>query len=76
VEVDPHDPTTTSKLEAPMQSLNQLPMVTNLAGLQDQPNHEDRFLRAIEERARKRCKQTGVLLEGGVLNSRRRTDCS
>ena len=32
VEVDPHDPTTTSKPEAPMQSLNQLPMVTNLAG--------------------------------------------
>jgi hypothetical protein len=32
VVVDPHDPTTTSKLEAPMQSLNQLPMVTNLAG--------------------------------------------
>jgi hypothetical protein len=32
VVVDPHDPTTTSKPEAPMQSLNQLPMVTNLAG--------------------------------------------
>ena len=32
VVVDPHDPTTTSELEAPMQSLNQLPMVTNLAG--------------------------------------------
>jgi hypothetical protein len=32
VVVDPHDPTTTSKLEAPMQSLNQLPMVTDLAG--------------------------------------------
>ena len=31
VEVDPHDPTTTSEPEAPMQSLNQLPMVTNLA---------------------------------------------
>jgi hypothetical protein len=31
VVVDPHDPTTTSKPEAPMQSLNQLPMVTNLA---------------------------------------------
>ena len=31
-EVDPHDPTTTSKPEAPMQSLNQLPVVTNLAG--------------------------------------------
>jgi hypothetical protein len=32
VVVDPHDPTTTSKPEAPMQSLNQLPIVTNLAG--------------------------------------------
>jgi hypothetical protein len=32
VEVDPHDPTTTSEPEAPMQSLNQLPMVTNLTG--------------------------------------------
>jgi hypothetical protein len=32
VVVDPHDPTTTRKLEASMQSLNQLPMVTNLVG--------------------------------------------
>jgi hypothetical protein len=31
VEVDPHDPTTTSEPEVPMQSLNQLPMVTDLA---------------------------------------------
>jgi hypothetical protein len=30
VEDDPHDPTTTSEPEAPMQSLNQLPVVTNL----------------------------------------------
>jgi hypothetical protein len=30
-EDDPCDPTTTSKPEAPMQSLNQLPMVTDLA---------------------------------------------
>ena len=30
VEVDPHDPTTTSELEVPMQSLNQLPVVTDL----------------------------------------------
>jgi hypothetical protein len=28
---DPCDPTTTSKPEAPMQSLNQLPMVSDLA---------------------------------------------
>jgi hypothetical protein len=31
VEVDPHDPTTTSEPEAPMQSLNQLQIVTDLA---------------------------------------------
>ena len=31
VDVDPHDPTTTSKPEAPMQSLNQLPVDINLA---------------------------------------------
>jgi hypothetical protein len=31
VEVDPHDPITTSEPEAPMQSLKQLPMVTDLA---------------------------------------------
>jgi hypothetical protein len=30
VEDDPHDPTTTSEPEALMQSLNQLPVVTNL----------------------------------------------
>jgi hypothetical protein len=30
MEDDPHDPTTMSKPEAPMQSLNQLPVVTNL----------------------------------------------
>jgi hypothetical protein len=32
VVVDPHDPTMMSKLEAPMQLLNQLTMVTNLSG--------------------------------------------
>jgi hypothetical protein len=31
VEDDPCDPTTTSKPEAPIQSLNQLPVVTDLA---------------------------------------------
>jgi hypothetical protein len=31
VEGDPCDPTTTSKPETPMQSLNQLPVVTDLA---------------------------------------------
>jgi hypothetical protein len=30
VEDDPHDPTSTSKPEAPMESLNQLHVVTNL----------------------------------------------
>ena len=29
-EVDPHDPTTSSEPEAPMQSLNQLTVVTDL----------------------------------------------
>jgi hypothetical protein len=32
MEVDPHDPTMTSEPEAPMQSLNQLPVVTDLVG--------------------------------------------
>jgi hypothetical protein len=32
VVVDPHDLTTTSKPEAPMQSLNQLTVVTDLVG--------------------------------------------
>jgi hypothetical protein len=32
VDVDAHDPTTTSEPEAPMQLLNQLPIVTNLVG--------------------------------------------
>jgi hypothetical protein len=32
VEDDPHDPTTMSKPEAPMQSLNHLPVVTDLVG--------------------------------------------
>jgi hypothetical protein len=31
-EVDPHDPTTTSKPDVPMQLLNQLSVVTYLAG--------------------------------------------
>ena len=31
-EDDPNDPTTTSEPEAPMQSLNQLPVVTDLVG--------------------------------------------
>ena len=46
-EDDPCDPTTTSKPEAPMQSLNQLPVVTLL--MRDRPDHEARFLCAIEE---------------------------
>jgi hypothetical protein len=57
VEDDPHDPTTTSEPIAPMQSLNQLPVVTDLL-MQDQPDHEDCFLHAIEERTRKRCEQS------------------
>jgi hypothetical protein len=37
VEVDPHDLTTTSEPEAPMQSLNQLPMVTDCWGHASSP---------------------------------------
>jgi hypothetical protein len=48
-EDDPCDPTTTSKPEAPMQSLNQLPVVTDLAD----------------------ARSANLLLEGGVLNTRR-----
>ena len=51
-EDDPCDPTTTSKPEGPMQSLNQLPMVTDFADARS-TDHEDRFLCAIEERTRK-----------------------
>jgi hypothetical protein len=51
VEVDPHDLTTTSEPVAPMQSLNQLPMVTNLIGARS-------YLHAIEKRTRKRCEQS------------------
>ena len=69
VDVDPHDPTTTSKPEAPMQSLNQLPMVIEPAVKQDQPDHEDQFLQAIEERARIRGEQSDILPKDGVLNS-------
>ena len=69
MDVDPHDPTTTSKPEAPMQSLNQLPMVIEPAVKQVQPDHEDQFLQAIEERARIRGEQSDILPEGGVLNS-------
>ena len=69
MDVDPHDPTTTSKPEAPMQSLNQLPMVIEPAVKQIQPDHEDQSLQAIEEQARIRGEQSDVLHEGGVLNS-------
>ena len=33
------------------------------------PDHEDHFLCAIEERTRKRCEHSNLLLEGGVLNT-------
>jgi hypothetical protein len=48
VEDDPHDPTTTSEPEVPMQSLNQLPVVTDLVDARS----------AIEERTRKICEQS------------------
>jgi hypothetical protein len=38
---------------------------------EDRPDHEDRFLCAIEERTRKRSEQSNLLLEGGVLHTRR-----
>jgi hypothetical protein len=57
VEVDPHDPTTTSDPEAPMQSLNQLQWLPTLL-MRDRPDHEDRFLCATKERTRKRCEQS------------------
>ena len=59
-EDDPHDPTTTSEPKAPMQSLNQLLWLPTLL-MQDQPDHEDRFLSAIEERTRKGCEQSDYL---------------
>jgi hypothetical protein len=70
-EDDSRDPTTTSKPETPMQSLNQLLVVTDLAVarsalVQDQPDPEDCFLHAIEERTRKRCEQSNLLLVGGL----------
>jgi hypothetical protein len=70
VEVDPHDPTTTSKPEAPMQSLNQLPVVTDLVGARS-PDHEHQFLCAIEERTRIMKRAILISLEGGVCNTRR-----
>jgi hypothetical protein len=60
VEDDPHDPTTTSEPEAPMQSLNNSLCLPTLL-VQDQPDHEDLFLFAIEERTRKRCEQSDYL---------------
>jgi hypothetical protein len=57
VVVDPHDPTTTSKPEAPMQSLNQLAMVTNLAGARSASSRRSIPI-AIEERTRTSGKQS------------------
>jgi hypothetical protein len=57
VQVDPHDPTTTSEPEAPMQSLTNSQWLPTLL-MRDRPDHEDRFLCAIEERIRKRCEQS------------------
>ena len=68
-EVDPHDPTTTSKPEAPMQSLNQLPVVTDPAE-QDQPDHEDQFLARNRRTSKKMKRAILISLEGGVLITR------
>jgi hypothetical protein len=70
VEDDPHDPTTTSKPEEPTQSLNQLPMVTDLVGASSA-----RSLRSILVRSRRTNKNSRrailISLEGGVYNTRR-----
>jgi hypothetical protein len=67
VVVDPHDPTTMSEPEAPMQSLNQLPMVTNLAGTRSAWSR--RSIPARNRRTNKKKTRAILLsLEGGVLN--------
>ena len=61
-EDDPCDPTTTSKPEAPMQSLNQLPVVTDLVAPRSQL--------PVRNRRTNKKKRRAILLslEGGVLN--------
>jgi hypothetical protein len=67
VEVDPHDLTTTSEPEAPMQSLNQLLLVTNLAGARSAWSR--RSIPARNWRTNKKKTRAILLsLEGGVLN--------
>jgi hypothetical protein len=59
VEVDPHDPTTTSDPEAPMQSLNQLPMVTDLA---DARSARSRRLFPVRNRRTNKKKMRAILI--------------
>jgi hypothetical protein len=70
VEDDPHDLSTTSKPERQCNRWTNSMWLPTLL-VQDQPDHEDRFLHAIEEQTRKRYEQSNLLLEGGVLNTRR-----
>jgi hypothetical protein len=57
VGVDPHDPTTTSKAEAAMQSLNNSLWLPTLL-MKDQLDHEDQFMYAVIERKRIRGEQS------------------
>jgi hypothetical protein len=67
-EDDPRDLTTMIKPEAPMQSLNQLPVVTDLA---DARSARSRRSFPVHNRRtnKKKCNQSNLLLEGGVLNT-------
>jgi hypothetical protein len=68
VVVDPHDPTIRARL--PMQSLNQLPMVTNLAGARSAWSR--RSIPVRNRRTNKNLKWAILIsLEGGVCNTRR-----
>lgn len=67
VEVDPHDPTTTSEPVAPMQSLNQLPVVTDLAGARSAWSRRS-FPVRNRRTNKKKMRAISISLEGGVLN--------
>ena len=73
VEVDPYDPTTTSEPEAPMQSLNQLPMVTNLAGARSAWSRRSISCAQSKNEQEKETSQL-YSLKGGVLNTKEQHD--
>jgi hypothetical protein len=69
VGVDPHDPTTTSKPEVLMQSLNQLSVVTDLVGARSA--WSQRSIPVSNRRTNKNLRRSILIsLEGGVLNHR------